>query len=65
MRRTFRRELSCAGKRVYASWATAMHAARPINHESDESLEPYRCDFGKHYHIAHRPKAFRKPREAA
>ena len=57
------RRNSCAGKRVFTTWAEAYRAARHANHQHDETLEQYRCSICNAYHLGHRFIRDRRPRE--
>lgn len=47
------RRKACEGKVRYETFAQARSAAFLRSRDTGEWIVPYRCRFGKHYHIGH------------
>lgn len=42
---------SCAGKSKFPTWAYANHVAKRMRRRWHDHIQPYRCQFGHHYHV--------------
>ena len=54
-----RRRRECGDKHHYADEAEALEAARR-RAKAGHRVEPYKCQFGPHWHIGHRPRKVRQ-----
>lgn len=53
-------ESSCQGKKQYLNKREAKAALRALKSYGAKGVEPYRCAYGDHWHLGHRPGAERK-----
>lgn len=53
-------EQSCKDKRQYLNKRAAKAALRSLKTYGAKGVETYRCDYGDHWHLGHRPGAERK-----
>lgn len=54
---------TCATKKLYTNKNKAKYVAGMRSKDTKEQLEPYKCNYGKHWHIGH-PMTLRRLRNA-
>ncbi len=59
------RRKSCEGKTPYPSHTAAAAAARWRSRQTRSWIRPYKCQFGRHWHIGHPPRKVRRAIAAA
>lgn len=50
------RRNACSGKQKFLSFAEAGRTAHIIHVRTGDRVGPYKCPFGRHYHVGHTPR---------